>query len=72
MTKEHFKGPLFIVGIPRSGTKLLRGLLDEHPMIGIPPIEIEFLPYWEKRWRDFGDLSDPYMFSKFYKNNYTH
>ena len=38
-----FDGPLFLVGMPRSGTKLLRGLLNEHSQIGIPLNETEFL-----------------------------
>ncbi len=29
-----FAGPLFLVGMPRSGTKLLRDLLNQHPDIG--------------------------------------
>jgi hypothetical protein len=42
---RRWEGPLFIVGMPRSGTKLLRGLLIQHPRIRIPLIETEFLPY---------------------------
>ena len=38
-------GPLFIVGMPRSGTKLLRGLLNRHPKIRIPDIETDFFPF---------------------------
>jgi Sulfotransferase family len=40
-----WEGPLFIVGMPRSGTKLLRGLLNQHPRIRIPDFETEFLPF---------------------------
>jgi len=40
----RFRGPLFIVGAPRSGTKLLRDLLRQHPEIGIPSYETGFLP----------------------------
>ena len=37
MTKEKkWDGHIFVVGMPRSGTKLLRGLLNGHSKIGIP------------------------------------
>ncbi|MEL6348389.1 MAG: sulfotransferase [Myxococcota bacterium] len=62
-----FNGPLFLVGMPRSGTKLLRGLLNEHPQIGIPLNETEFYPDWRRRWATFGDLSDPARFDQFYE-----
>ncbi len=62
-----FSGPIFIIGIPRSGTKLLRGLLINHPNIGIPSIETEFLPYWVRNWNKFGNLPQWSIFKKFYK-----
>ena len=62
----QFHGPVFIVGMPRSGTKLLRGLLNGHSRIGIPMAETEFLPDWERRWDGFGDLTDPERFRVFY------
>lgn len=40
-----WEGPLFIVGMPRSGTKLLRGLLSKHPRIRILAAETDFLPF---------------------------
>jgi len=40
-----FTGPLFIVGMPRSGTKLLRDLMNRHPLISIPDVESHFIPY---------------------------
>jgi hypothetical protein len=40
-----WSGPLFIVGMPRSGTKLLRGLLNQHPRIRVPDIETDFFPF---------------------------
>ena len=61
-----FTGPLFLVGMPRSGTKLLRGLLNEHSQIGIPLNETEFLPGWLRRWSELGDLSDREQFDRFY------
>jgi hypothetical protein len=39
-----WEGPLFIVGMPRSGTKLLRTLLNQHPRVRIPDVETEFFP----------------------------
>jgi hypothetical protein len=48
--------PIFIGASPRSGTTLLRTMLNTHPDIAIPR-ETRFLPYvWENRKR-FGDLS---------------
>ena len=44
--------------MPRSGTKLLRDLLNQHPSVGIPEAETEFLPDWALRWPEFGDLRE--------------
>jgi hypothetical protein len=50
--------PLFIGACPRSGTTLLRVLLDNHPDLAIPH-ETNFVrPLWWQRHR-FGDLRDP-------------
>lgn len=51
-------GPIFIVGAPRSGTTLLRLILDRHPAIAIPD-ETEFFHFVYSRRRAFGDLSVP-------------
>jgi len=42
--EESWCGPLFIVGMPRSGTKLLRALLCQHGSIRVLAAETEFLP----------------------------
>jgi len=43
--------PVFIVGCPRSGTTLLRMMLDSHPELAIPP-ESHFIPkVWAVRRR---------------------
>jgi hypothetical protein len=56
-----FRGPLFVVGAPRSGTKLLRDLLRRHPEIGIPGHETEFLPsLWEQDFDFEGDFAGFY------------
>ena len=47
--------PLFVMGCPRSGTTLLRAILDNHPELAMP-VETDFvLPLWHDRPR-FGDL----------------
>lgn len=42
--QELFKGPLFIVGLSRSGTKLIRDLLNRNENILLPEIESHFIP----------------------------
>lgn len=42
--EKQFKGPLFIVGLSRSGTKLIRDLLNRNTQICIPDEESVFLP----------------------------
>ena len=64
--QKSFLGPIFIVGMPRSGTKLLRELLNSHSQITIPSGETEFLPYWVNNWSSYGDLSDKKAFDRFY------
>lgn len=49
--------PLFIGACPRSGTTLLRSLLDNHPDLAIPPETDFVLPLWRTRVR-FGDLDN--------------
>ncbi|HUJ21283.1 MAG TPA: sulfotransferase [Bryobacteraceae bacterium] len=51
-------GPIFIVGAPRSGTTLLRVILDRHPAIAVPD-ETEFFHFVYDRRRAFGDLRVP-------------
>jgi hypothetical protein len=65
MERNDFSGPLFLVGMPRSGTKLLGTLLNHNPRIKICTLETDFLPYWIDRWADYGDLSDRSKFSMF-------
>ena len=44
MPGAPWRGPLFIIGMPRSGTKLLRALLCQHESIRVLEAETEFLP----------------------------
>ena len=58
--ESKFHGPLFVVGMPRSGTKLLRALLIRNSNINIPPSETNFIPYMIDRFGktfEFADLS---------------
>lgn len=48
----HTNAPIFIVGVNRSGTTLLRLILNAHPRIAIPE-EMEFFnPWMAAHWRD--------------------
>ncbi|WP_346863270.1 sulfotransferase [uncultured Draconibacterium sp.] len=49
---------LFIIGMPRSGTKLLRELLNNHSDIFIPKVETLFLPTLLKKYGNIGILSE--------------
>jgi hypothetical protein len=69
MSKDHrqFIGPLFEIGMPRSGTKLLGNLLNQHSKIAIDTRETDFLPLWVNQWDRYGDLSDKTQFKRFYR-----
>ena len=58
-----WEGPLFVVGMPRSGTKLLRGLLSQHPNIRMPGAETEFLPFLDRWVAQNGAPDTPERFS---------
>ncbi len=64
--KLGFNGPLFIVGMPRSGTKLLRNLLNQHPRVRLLEVETEFLPWLIHHVAGYGDLSDLQNFRRFH------
>jgi hypothetical protein len=49
--------PLFIVGMPRSGTKLIRDLLNTHSKIAIPDSESHFIPYFVRKYGNQPDFS---------------
>ena len=55
--KPGLDTPIFIVGAPRSGTTLLRNMLDRHPAIAICR-ETVFFDYVYRRRRTFGSLSE--------------
>jgi len=57
MSEQIFSGPVFIFGMPRSGTKLLRDLLNRNEKISIPVAESHFIPYFVNKYGFDFDLS---------------
>jgi hypothetical protein len=47
-----------VVGVPRSGTTLLRLMLDAHPQLAIPG-ETHFIPKLIRRWRKLEAVATP-------------
>lgn len=58
--------PLFIIGLPRSGTKLLRALLNNHPDISLAG-EGRFIPSTVKRFGIDADVSQRGLWQAVYK-----
>ena len=58
--------PLIILGLPRSGTKLLRQLLNQHSSISIPEIESYLIPYSINKFGFDYDLCKKEKRSKFF------
>ncbi len=65
-------GPVFLIGMPRSGTKLLRDLLNRHPGIRIPETETAILPMLVRDWESYGDLSVDRNFNSFFEKVSRH
>ena len=45
---------VFLLGLPRSGTKLLRDILNNHPLVSIDSLETQFIP---KLYNEFRHIS---------------
>ncbi|MGH3344504.1 MAG: sulfotransferase family protein [Carbonactinosporaceae bacterium] len=50
--------PVFVGACPRSGTTLLRTMLNSHPELAVPHETRFVVDVWQRR-AQFGDLSDP-------------
>jgi hypothetical protein len=48
--------PFFVVGNPRSGTKMLRELLNASPAVWISDVESNFIPRFTREIARYGDL----------------
>lgn len=57
---------VFIVGMPRSGTKLLRDLMNSNPDVAIFPHESHMFPMFHRRWSHYGDARAAENFAKFH------
>ena len=49
--------PFFIVGFQRSGTTLLRAMLDSHPEVAVPLDTVGLWARYEERLGQYGDLA---------------
>jgi len=49
--------PFFVVGAQRSGTTMLRLMLNNHPRLAVP-FESGFIPVFFRRLAEYGDLAD--------------
>ena len=65
---RQFIGPVFVVGMPRSGTKLLRDILNNHSLIAITPNDSHCIPYFYRKIRKYGNLEDFSNFERFYND----
>jgi hypothetical protein len=59
-------GPVFVVGMPRSGTKLLRGLLTQHARIRMPDFETDFFPFLVRHVREHGAPASDSQFARLF------
>ena len=64
--QSDFRGPLFIIGKPRSGTKLLNRILEQHPNTALEVAETQFIPYLLNNTHLTSGLSDRERFKAFY------
>ena len=57
---------IFLIGMPRSGTKLLRDLLNHHKDVAIFPHETHFFRPLHQTFAEYGDVTNWDAFSKLY------
>ena len=55
---ERAVPPFFLVGNPRSGTKMLRELLNASPAVWMSEVESHFIPKFTRGIDRYGNLAD--------------
>ncbi|HKR05420.1 MAG TPA: sulfotransferase [Bacteroidia bacterium] len=55
---QFHKTPFFVIGNPRSGTSLLRLMLNSHPEICVPP-ECGFIEWWHEKYSGWSKKNIP-------------
>lgn len=63
----QFNGPLFIIGMPRSGTKLVRDLLNQNPRIAISTTESQFIPFFVRKFGESPRFDNEAELDAFYQ-----
>ena len=61
---ERAVPPFFLVGNPRSGTKMLRELLNASPDVWMSEVESHFIPKFTRAIAGYGDLADRASFGR--------
>ena len=61
---ERAVPPFFVVGNPRSGTKMLRELLNASPDLWMSEVESHFIPKFTRAIAGYGDLADRGQFAR--------
>ncbi len=63
--QKTFLGPVFIVGMPRSGTTLMRALLNQHPRVSLALTESHFIPHFISTFGDPPGFHNPAKLNRF-------
>jgi hypothetical protein len=53
---ESYRNHVFVVGVPRSGTTLMRDLISRHPQVAMPQDEFQLIPFLIKRFGHKAEL----------------
>lgn len=67
MNDNSCASKLFIVGLPRSGTKLLRTVINNHSQVAVARHETEFLPNWIGKFETVSSLESKQEFDLFFE-----